>query len=143
MSYASYLSGIVLANAGLGTVHGMASALGGFFPIPHGVVCALLMAPVNRLTLARLRETGEDSLALSKYHQLGEMIAAGPLSATAGQDRFIAYLEELASTLGIGGLGDFGLTQNDYDRVIGESSNKYNPVQLDQADFTSILQQLL
>jgi len=143
MSYASYLSGIVLANAGLGTVHGMASALGGFFPIPHGVVCASLMAPVNRLTLARLRENGSNHLALSKYRQLGEMIAGGPLSATDAQDRFIGYLEELTSTFGIGRLADFGFTRKDFDRIIAESGNKYNPVQLGQADFTAILQQLL
>ena len=43
----------------------------------------------------------------------------------------------------LGCLADFGFTRKDFDRIIAESGNKYNPVQLEQADFTAILQQLL
>ena len=143
MSYGSYLSGIVLANAGLGTVHGMASALGGFFPIPHGLICASLMAPVNRLTLTRLREKDVNHPALAKYSRLGEMISGEPLSATDAQDRFIGYLDELTAGLGIGDLGGFGITHEDFSRIIAESGNKYNPVQLGETDFATILTQIL
>lgn len=143
MSYGSYLSGIVLANAGLGAVHGMASALGGLFPIPHGVVCALLMAPVNGLTMARLREEGSDDAALTKYAQLGKMIDGNISSATAAQDRFIYYLEELNATIGIGGLSEFGVSEQDLEQIITKSDNKYNPVQLNHIDFTTVLKQLL
>jgi len=143
MSYASYLSGIVLANAGLGTVHGMASALGGFFPIPHGLVCASLVAPVNRLTLTRLREKDENHPALAKYSRLGEMLADGPLSATDAQNRFIGYLDELTASLGVGGLGRCGITREDFARIIAESGNKYNPFKLGDADFTTVLAQIL
>lgn len=59
MAYGSLMSGLALANAGLGIVHGLASPLGGFFPIPHGVVCGTLVAEATRANIRALREAAE------------------------------------------------------------------------------------
>lgn len=45
-AYGSLVSGLSLANSGLGAVHGFASALGGLYEIPHGLICAVFLNPV-------------------------------------------------------------------------------------------------
>lgn len=45
-AYGSLVSGLALANSGLGAVHGFASSLGGLYEIPHGLVCAVFLNPV-------------------------------------------------------------------------------------------------
>ena len=64
MAYAALLSGITLAQTGLGSVHGLASPLGAFFPIPHGVVCGTLVAAATRTNIIALRERDPTAVAL-------------------------------------------------------------------------------
>jgi alcohol dehydrogenase class IV len=45
-SYGALVSGIALANAGLGAAHGFAAAVGGVFDVPHGLACAIFLPHV-------------------------------------------------------------------------------------------------
>lgn len=45
-SYGSFVSGVALANAGLGAAHGFAAAVGGAFDVPHGLACAVFLPHV-------------------------------------------------------------------------------------------------
>jgi len=75
MAYGSLMSGIVLANAGLGIVHGFASSIGGMFNIPHGVVCGTLLAESTKRNIKRLEQLGtEGEKYLLKYAIVGALI---------------------------------------------------------------------
>ncbi len=45
-AYGALVSGIALANAGLGAAHGFAAGIGGSADIPHGLICAVLLPHV-------------------------------------------------------------------------------------------------
>ncbi|MFX1589493.1 MAG: iron-containing alcohol dehydrogenase, partial [Promethearchaeota archaeon] len=58
MAYGSLMSGIALANAGLGIVHGLASAIGAYIDIPHGVICGTLLAEATKMNIEKLKNQG-------------------------------------------------------------------------------------
>jgi alcohol dehydrogenase class IV len=140
LSYGALLSGIVLANAGLGTVHGFASAIGGLFAIPHGIVCGTLMAPVNRLTLKNLQKTDMQHPALKKYAMLG-MLFSDKRNQTDSwyQNHFIEEVERLAADLEIPALVGYGVTETDIEKIVAKTGNKYNPAPLTKEELAKIL----
>jgi alcohol dehydrogenase len=151
MSYAAFLSGMTLANAGLGLVHGMASAVGGEFDIPHGVVCANLMGPAMKLTLAALRERAADG-DLTAAGAVGKFARAGSLLAGAddpGRDRD-RHAELLVETVyawtdlfGTPRLGTYGVTEEDLGRLASASENKNNPATVGREGIEAILRERL
>ena len=52
MSHAALLSGMALANSGLGMAHGVAAALGTHCRVPHGAACALMLPAAIRVNMA-------------------------------------------------------------------------------------------
>ena len=66
MSHAAMLSGIALANSGLGFAHGVAAALGVHAKVPHGLACAVMLPAALDLN----RE-----VALSDLAELGRLSA--------------------------------------------------------------------
>jgi alcohol dehydrogenase class IV len=142
MSYAAYLSGITLANAGLGVVHGFAQPLGSLFKIPHGVVCGTLMAIANRVTLEKIGNISEYGTYLSKYKELGSLIADDG-SKSDLEWQFVEYLEALSVKLNIPGLADYGVSENSFGDIIARTGIKNHPVQLEDNDLSRILKSRL
>ncbi|RLS51960.1 MAG: iron-containing alcohol dehydrogenase [Planctomycetota bacterium] len=52
LAHAAFLSGVTLANAGLGFAHGVAAALGVLCDVPHGLACAMLLPVALRVNQA-------------------------------------------------------------------------------------------
>jgi alcohol dehydrogenase len=132
MAYASLLSGAALANAGLGLVHGLASPIGGFFEIPHGVVCGTLVAEATAANIAALRgERGNAGGALAKYAKVGMLFGGDAAKGEAWNcDFLIERLHALTEALGLPRLSAYGIGERDLDRIVEKTGNRQNPVKL-------------
>jgi alcohol dehydrogenase class IV len=142
MSYGAFLSGVTLAHAGLGVVHGFASPLGGSFEIPHGVVCATLLSPATEANLAVLLNSPEQNpAAIQKYARIGRFLAKD--SELAERDACWVMVETLrawTARLGVPLLGDFGIVESALDGIVAKTGLKNNPVNLDRTQLRSILE---
>ena len=140
MAYASLCSGICLANAGLGIVHGLASPLGGLFPIPHGVVCGTLMAMANKVTLEAIRAREPQNPALAKMSRVGRILSTeSGKSENYYADFFINTLEEWTEQLAIPPLSDYGVKASALETIVQQTSNRNNPIKLTHEEILSIL----
>jgi alcohol dehydrogenase class IV len=143
MAYAALLSGITLAQVGLGSVHGLASPLGAFFPIPHGVVCGTLVAEATRINLRALRERAPDSVALEKYAQAGRLFSAdGSCPRDEAGDRLVTILEDWTRQLELPRLAHYGVRETDFASIVGNcrgSSMKTNPIVLSDGEVRELL----
>lgn len=152
MSFAALMSGICLANAGLGAVHGLAGAIGALHNIPHGVVCGTLMATANKINvrgLRRLRQAGnaagtypgrEILISLGKYATMGRIFAdASGKNDDWYIDFFIDYLHAVAYRLRLPRLGKFGMEKENIQEIVSQSEVKNNPVKLSDDDLAEII----
>jgi alcohol dehydrogenase class IV len=139
MSFASLCSGLALANAGLGAVHGFAAPMGGEFPAPHGAVCAALLVPVMRMNLAVAR--GQNEAAVARYDEVARLLTGNTL---ARADEGAKFIEDLCQALQIPRLREFSIPKTSLPdlatKAAQSSSMKGNPVPLSQAQLVEILE---
>lgn len=147
MAYAALVSGITLAQAGLGSVHGLASPLGAFFPIPHGVVCGTLVAAATAVNIEALEARAPDSPALEKYAHVGRLLTRAPdLERREALVRLVHILERWTEELGLARLGRYGVGEADIARIVAHSrgsSMKTNPIVLDDEEIARVLRKRL
>lgn len=141
MSYASLLSGITLANAGLGVVHGFAQPLGSLYTIPHGAACGTLIGAANRITVQRLSERN-DVHTLNKYFQVASFLSTERDQIKA-IDQLLDELDRLTQKFKLPRLGSYGITEHDFPDIIKNTGLKYHPIDLNAADLSWILKQRL
>jgi alcohol dehydrogenase class IV len=144
MAYGAMLSGITLANAGLGLIHGFASSIGASFEIPHGVVCGTMMAVVNRYNIhSVLSDSVKGSLA-KKYVFLGKIFSGIETRENEWYLRYVAdYLDELTTRLEIPRLGKYGVTSSDLEKIAAATDHKSNPVRFEKGQLVEMLKERL
>lgn len=144
MAAAAMMSGLALANAGLGVVHGLAGPIGGIVPAPHGAICAALLPAAMDVNLRALRAQMPDGRGLRRYQELGPALTGNP-GATA--DDAVGWVAALVADIGIARLRSFGLTENQIpmavERARVASSTRTNPIVLSDDELTEIVERSL
>jgi alcohol dehydrogenase class IV len=147
MAYAALLSGICLAQVGLGSVHGLASPLGAYFPIPHGVVCGTLVAAATETNIKAMQDREMENPALAKYAKVGRLLTDqdGIDDATA-HSALITTLSHWSERLKLPRLHCYGIAEADFPRVVANSrgsSMLTNPIVLTDAEISAVLERRL
>ena len=138
MAHAAFLSGVTLANAGLGMAHGVAAALGVHCQVPHGLACATLLPTALRVNRSHCES------ALAEMAPLFES-RAWPTPAAAAEFT-IEAITQLGRDLGVPErLRDLGVRQDQLAELVpasrGNSMNG-NPRPLSDAELREILEAL-
>lgn len=141
MAFAAYLSGIALANAGLGVIHGAASTLGAMHRIPHGVVCGTLLGKTTERIIEKISSNeGWRSSVLKRYSKAG--------AALNGKDTgdieenclgLVKRLNKWIDKYNIKRLGDYGFTREELKKAAGDISLKNTPVELSRKEIELVL----
>jgi len=144
MSLAGLFSGLALANAGLGAVHGFAGPLGGLFNAPHGVICARLLPFVVEANVKAIRDTLPGSSLLNRFDEIARILT-GSTTATASDG--VNWIGELCAELNVPPLSGYGMTEGDIPLAVEKSqkasSMKGNPVELEYDVLAEILKRAL
>jgi len=140
LALASLWSGLALANAGLGAVHGFAAPVGGLYPAPHGAVCAALLAPVMAANIRALRNRAPQSPALVRYAEIARWLTGRD---DASHEHGVEWVRSLVATLGIPRLFAYGVAPAQIPAIVARaqqaSSMKANPVVLTAEELSAAL----
>jgi len=128
MALASMVSGICLANAGLGAAHGIGAGLGAVLGVRHGVACGMLLPHVMRFNIEH---------GVTKYASFGRTLGSNHNDDKDAALYAADVIERLAHHLGLPHcLCALGVTEDDIDTLAAASmgsSMRKNPVEMDEA----------
>ncbi|MGZ2257359.1 iron-containing alcohol dehydrogenase [Roseobacter sp. A03A-229] len=141
IAFVSLASGLALANAGLGAVHGLAGVLGGRLGAPHGLICGRLLGPVLIANREALANGGAD---LGRFHEVAAWLAE---AFDHPPDDVFAALPEMLDRWQVPRLGTWLAPQTDLMAIAEEaqtaSSMKANPCALSSEVLVATMRQAL
>jgi len=140
MSHAALLSGMALANSGLGMAHGVAAALGIHGRVPHGAACALMLPVALRVN----RQVRQAELARLAHLVLPPDSARSPEEAVA---EFIKVIEKLCDHVRVPRrLSALGVTAEQIPAIVKSSrgsSMSGNPREISDDELAALLEEIL
>jgi len=144
LALASLLSGLALANAGLGAVHGFAAPIGGMFEAPHGAVCAALLPHATHVNIQALHSRASDSDHLRRYETVARLLTGNP---HADAEDAVGWLADTCAALNIPRLRTYGIESDHIPDLVVKatkaSSMKSNPIVLTEAELHEIIERAL
>ncbi len=144
MSLASLFSGMALANAHLGVVHGLAGPLGGELSAHHGELCASLLPNAMEMNIKALQARSPRHPALERYARIAGILT-GQTDTTASDA--IRWVRDISAHLNIQPLSAYGFTEEKFQGIIDKakkaSSTKGNPITLFDDELRNILMRSL
>jgi alcohol dehydrogenase class IV len=139
LSHAALLSGMALANSGLGLAHGVAAALGVHCKVPHGLACAVMLPTALRINAEVCRDQ-MPKLALA---------LTGLQTDDPGRANRVCLetIESLAEEIGIPRrLSQLGVTKEQIPALVqGSRGNSMsgNPRDLSDKELSDVLEEML
>lgn len=141
MALASLFSGIALANAKLGAVHGFAAAAGGLCQAPHGLICACLLPHVTQMNVQALKDRNPASPALKRFDEAAKIMTR---RESARAEDAIAWIHGLCSHMKVPSLASIGIDQGQFPAIVAHaqraSSMRGNPIVLTEDELREILE---
>ena len=139
MAHAAFLSGLCLANSGLGLAHGIAPALGMHAQVPHGKACALLLSHALRINADVCRER----LLMLAAALFPNVFFSNEDSAV---EKLIYEVNVLTNSLQIPRrLSEIGVRRDQLEAIAADSkgnSMNGNPKMLKESDVLQILEEI-
>jgi alcohol dehydrogenase class IV len=144
MSIASLYSGLALANARLGAVHGLAGPLGGEISAPHGAIVAALLPNVMEMNISELHSHEQNHPVLERYLYIAKILTG---DSNAKIEAGIKWVRDFCKHAKIPSLSVYNLQESSFDNIvkkaINASSMKGNPITLSEDQLRSILRMSL
>ena len=142
MSLAAMYSGVALANAGLGAVHGFAAPIGGMLTAPHGAVCAALLPHVWKANLEAVATRGKNDARSGRFARAARLLTGKDDAVSA-----IPWLHDVCARLQIPSRRACGIADEHLPEIVARarqaSSMKANPVELTADELLAILKAAL
>jgi len=139
MLLASLLSGLALANSGLGAAHGIAAALGAVCGVPHGLACAIMLPAVMKTNI---------DTNMQKFADIGQALTGHHVDdVTKAMESGIRFVEDLSQRIGIPEkLSQYEITWANLPALIDASqgsSMKGNPKELSENEIEELITNIL